>query len=153
MRFAAGLILAAALVSPETATAAETCTSKPMTAIEAKQLQDLFYDALTREDVALWGRLTTSDFVAFENGRPYDAKGFFDLVAGAHKAGTALKWSVADEKVEIACNLAVMRYVNVGSVTRAGEALRPTKWLETTAFRRVGDGWRVFLVTSTTVRD
>ena len=114
MRFALTCALAlVASLTAQSATAAETCKSKPLSAVEAKRLQDRVFDVLTRDDLPAWKSLITPDFLAYENGKAYDGQGFFDLIAGAHKVGAKLVWSVSNDVADIDCALAVLHYVNV----------------------------------------
>jgi hypothetical protein len=154
MRLVLGCAVAlAGLLTVQSVAAADRCKSKPLTAVEARRLQDRIFDVLTRDDLAAWKSQIAADFVAYENGKAYDGQEFFDLIAGAHKAGAKLVWSVSNDVADIDCELAVIHYVNTGSVGRPGEAAKPTKWLETSSFRRVGNEWRAFLVTSMILRE
>ena len=149
MRRAILLALAIAAAPPIVMEAhAMDCSSNTLSKDAAVVLQTQLFSAMANEDRELWKRLTASDFVAFERGKQYGSDAFFDLIAGAHKAGFKFVWSVTEPRVEAGCNLVVMSYVNSGSIAEKDSAPKPTRWLESVAFRKDGGGWRAFLVTS-----
>lgn len=143
------LLCSALLAAP--AVARTGCAAADVTVEQAAALQNDAFRILTVEDRAAWEALASDDFVAHENGKAYDRTGFFDLLAGAHRAGTGLKWAVSEPVLEARCGLALLSYVNSGVVTKNGVST-PTRWLETSAFRWSGGRWRLFHVTSMLVR-
>jgi hypothetical protein len=124
------------------------CPSETLSESQAVELQTRLFSAMSEENRGAWDRLVTPDFVAFERGKQYDSGDFFNLIAAAHKSGRKLVWSVTQPRVQADCNLVVMSYINVGSVAEKDSPPKPVRWLESVAFRKDGDAWRAFLVTS-----
>jgi hypothetical protein len=133
---------------PSSVFAAPACPEDPLSEGQAVQIQGQLFSALEHEDRTAWNLLVAPDFSAAERGKLYDSTNFFNLIASAHRAGIKLSWSVTEERIQSDCKLAIMSYVNEGSVTNKGEDPAKVRWLETTAFRKEAEGWRVFLVTS-----
>lgn len=111
------------------------------------EVQTKLFAALEEEDQQAWERLTVRDFVAFEGGQRYGRTGVFDLVRSAHAAGRHFQWSVADPRLETACTVATLIYVNHGAITE-GASRSDISWLETATLRYGGGGWRVVFMES-----
>ena len=139
------IILAVGLVIGWSAAGMAQCRLAPK--ITPRQTLESLFAALKGEDRAAVERLTTTDFRAFERGRILDRDGFFGLVQQAHRQGLHLQWSVTDERVALACEVAVMNYVNKGSINGPGSS-QDMSWLEVAAFRRTPTGWKVNFVES-----
>lgn len=152
MKLSAMMLCALVLGAAWPVAAAPACTGGSLTLVSATDLQTRVFGALANEDRAAWVALATDDFVAHENGKAYDRDGFYELIANAHRSGTGLNWSVTRPSVESRCGLALLWYVNEGTVTRGGVA-KPTRWLETSSFRQEAGKWRLFLVTSMVVKE
>ena len=124
------------------------CPSETLSESQAVELQTRLFSAMSQEDRGAWDRLVTPDFVAFERGKQYGSGDFFNLITAAHKSGHKFIWSVTQPRVEADCKLVVMSYINVGSVAEKDSPPKPVRWLESVAFRKDGEAWRAFLVTS-----
>jgi hypothetical protein len=105
------------------------------------------FAALENEDQSTWQRLTTRDFVGFEGGRRYDRTALFDAIKYAHGAGQHFSWSVTSPRLEAACTVATLIYVNQGSITR-GSSRSAVSWLETATFKYAEGHWRVVFMES-----
>lgn len=117
------------------------------------KLQTDVFTALQHDDRAAWERITVPDFRAFERGKQYGRASFFNLVLGMHQAGVQAVWSVTEAHVQVDHGIAVMSYVNAGSVAKGDAAPAAKHWLETVAFRRHGEDWKAFLLTSMVEED
>ena len=148
-------LLAAAITLATTVSvrAAPACPVDPLSESQAVQIQTRIFSAIEHEDRAAWNLLVTTDFSAAERGKLYDSAKFFGMIASAHSAGLKLNWAVTGQRFEADCNLAIMSYINHGSVADRGESPKKVRWLETTAFRNDATGWRVFPVTSMRAAD
>lgn len=122
--------------------------SKALTVNQAIKLQMRLFDALGREDKVAWDELAAPDFRAFERGKEFAKREFFQILVDAHKSGKQLRWSVAEARVQSDLNLVILSYVNVGSIALNGGDPTPTRWLETAAYRRAPGGWQLVLLTS-----
>lgn len=124
------------------------CSRNALSPAQVIGLQTRLFTAMGQDDRRTWDLLVAPEFRAFERGEQYSGPDFFGIVADAHKKGIQLVWSVTESHIEIDCKLAVMSYVNVGSIAERGEQPRPQRWLETVAFRLDGSTWRAVLMTS-----
>ena len=68
-------------------------------------------------DIDGWRAATTKDFFSFDGGKRFDGDALFDLIKANHAKGTVYVWTVNDPKVDVACDTALITYVNTGSVT------------------------------------
>ena len=102
------------------------------------------YEAVGNDDRRSLGRLLCPDFHAFENGRRMSGGAMLDLMSKFHAQGQRFRWSVTEEEVQPQGNLAVIAYVNRGSITQApGAEPVPLAWLETAVLRKEDQSWRV----------
>lgn len=108
------------------------------------------YAALMIDDLNAWHAVTTKDFYAYDVGRRFDGDALMNLIKERHAQGVVFEWTVNDPKVEVDCSVALVTYVNTGSVTQAG-AKRPRTWLESATLRHDGERWRIRFFHSTSV--
>jgi hypothetical protein len=108
------------------------------------------YVALTIEDLDALHAVTTKDFFAYDAGQRFDGDALMDLIKDRHAQGYVFEWNVNDPKVEVACDTALVTYVNAGSITQAG-AKRPVSWLESATLKHDGARWRIRFFHSTSV--
>ena len=120
MRTLAVVSCAIALGAASPVKGAARCPRASLTLVQAADLQTRAFAALSKEDWDVWRAVATDDFTAHENGQAYDRDGFFKLIADAHRAGTGLRWSVTRPSVDSRCGLALIWYLNEGTVTRNG---------------------------------
>ena len=111
------------------------------------RIQADMFAALENEDRQAWERLTTRDFVAFEGGRRYGRTAVFDMIKYAHGTGEHFNWRVTRPRLEAACTVATLIYVNQGSVTHGGSQ-SPVSWLETATYRYAAGEWRAVFMES-----
>src|SRR5262245_5589308 len=93
------------------------------------------------EDRLGWERLTTRDFVAFEGGQRHGRTTVFEMIKYAHATGQHFSWSATSPRLESACTVATLIYVNRGSITQ-GSSRSAVWWLETVTFRYAEGRWR-----------
>jgi Domain of unknown function (DUF4440) len=115
----------------------------------AQTVRDM-YAALMIDDLEAFRTATTRDFFAYDAGKRFDGDALANLVKDLHAQGAVYEWTVNDPKVEIGCDMALVTYVNTGSVTRAGVRL-PRMWLESATLRHDGQRWRIRFFHSTSV--
>jgi len=115
-------------------------------AVVMKVQTDMFA-ALENEDRPGWERLTTRDFVAFEGGQRHSRTTVFEMIKYAHATGQHFSWSVTSPRLEAACTVATLIYVNRGSVTQ-GSSRSAVWWLETVTFRYAEGRWRAVFMES-----
>ena len=111
------------------------------TAEVAQTMRDM-YAALMTDDLNAWHAVTTPDYFAYDVGQRFDGDALLVLVKDRHAEGVVFEWNVNDPKVEVDCNVALVTYVNTGSVTQAG-AKRPRSWLESATLKHDGQRWRI----------
>ena len=58
---------------------------------------------------------------------------------------------INDPKVDVMCDMALVTYVNTGSVTSPAAAPRSVSWLESATLRHDGQRWRISFFHSTVV--
>ncbi len=127
---------------------AATCAPQASVSADVAATMTAMYAAAKADDLDGFHAVTTPDFYAFESGRRVEGDGMMQIVKAAHAAGTRFDWSVTAPKVEADCRLALVTYVNVGSVTTNGTTL-PVTWLESAALRYDGTRWRIDFFSST----
>lgn len=108
------------------------------------------YAALKTDDYAGFRAATTPDFLAFDGGQRFDGDALMDLIKAQHQKGFVYEWQVNDPKVEVACDTALVTYVNTGVVTSAGTR-RELSWLESATLKHDGQRWRIRFFHSTRV--
>jgi ketosteroid isomerase-like protein len=147
------LIALAALALPActhaTPTPASASCPANATAEVAQTMRDM-YAALKTDDLNAWHAVTTQDFFAYDVGQRFDGDALLALIKDRHAQGVVFEWTVNDPKVEVDCNVALVTYVNTGSVTQAG-AKRPRLWLESATLKHDGQRWRIRFFHSTSV--
>ena len=140
--------LLAVLLMTEMVEAAAPFHQTNPTIAQLTQIQTNLLAVLEREDRTEWARITTPDFLAFERGKVYNADSFFDLVVNMHKRRIHAKWSVTFPRLDADGTVAIMSYINEGSLRVEDKAPIPTQWLEAVSFRKDGHQWRAFFLTS-----
>ena len=91
--------------------------------------------------------MRTRDFVAFEGGHRYGRTALFDAIKYAHGAGQHFSWSVTSPRLEAACTVATLIYLNQGSITQGSSRLS-VSWLEAATLRYADGQWRVVFMES-----
>jgi hypothetical protein len=141
---AAAVTTALTLIGTPVAANEKCPTPLNQIAVVMKVQADIFA-ALENEDRTAWERLTTRDFVAFEGGQQHSRTAVFEMIKKAHATGRHFSWYVTSPRLEAACTVATLIYVNHGSIT-GGSSRSDVSWLETATFRYAEGQWRaVFL--------
>lgn len=153
MTMALAALAAAALSACATAPSAPaTCPAADSAATEAAQVVRDMYAALKTDDLTGWQAATTKDFFAYDVGQRFDGDALLNLIKDLHAQGAVFEWTVNDPKVEATCDMALVTYVNTGSVTRDG-VKRQVSWLESATLRHDGQRWWISFFHSTRVPD
>ena len=109
------------------------------------------YAALTKDDLDGWRAAITKDFFSYDGGKRFHGDALFDLIKTNHGKGTVYVWTVNTPKVDVACDMALVTYVNTGSVTSSSAAMRSVSWLESATLRHDGQRWRISFFHSSVV--
>jgi hypothetical protein len=107
------------------------------------------YTALTKDDLDIWRTAIAKDFFSFDGGKRFDGDALFDLIKANHAKGTVYVWTVNDPKVDVVCDMALVTYINTGSVTSSANGTRNVSWLESATLRHDGQRWRISFFHST----
>jgi len=108
------------------------------------------FATLGEDDQVGLKEILCDDFHAFENGVRVTSRQLLDLMSRYHAEGRRYRWSVHSPQIEVEGNLAVVVYVNHGSITEApGSDPIPMSWLETVVLRRQESRWRLAFLHST----
>ncbi len=142
------LALPACLLALSGTASAATCPAPAGAEADVTAAMTAMYAAAKADDLDGFHAVTTPDFYAFENGRRVEGDGMMQIVKSFHAAGTRFDWSVTQPVVEADCGMALITYVNVGSVTTNGATV-PVTWLESAALRYDGTRWRIHFFSST----
>ena len=126
------------------------CPAPDKAVTDAGQTMRDMYAALQADDLTAVRAVTTSDFFAYDVGERFDGDALLLLIKDLHAKGTVFEWTVNDPKVEVACDMALVTYVNTGSATQAG-VKRQLSWLESATLRHDGQRWRIRFFHSTRV--
>jgi ketosteroid isomerase-like protein len=124
------------------AAAPASCPGRDKSVADVAQAMRDMYAALKTDDLKAFRVVTTRDFFAFDGGKRFDGAALMDLIKAAHDKGAVYEWHVNDPKVEVSCDVALVTYVNTGSLTEAG-ATRSLSWLESATLRHDGQRWLV----------
>jgi hypothetical protein len=122
----------------------------PPAAAEADVTVAMTAAAAKTDDLEGFHAVTTPDFYAFENGKRFDGDALMQLIKTAHAGGTRYEWSVTQPRVEADCGMALITYVNVGSITVNGVP-QAMSWLESAELGFEGGRWRIHFFSSTRV--
>lgn len=145
---AMGIVLGAATVllagQANAACAPKAATEPEVVAAPLRAM----YAAAKADDVAGFAAATTPDFRAFDAGRQFTGPELMAMIKTAHAAGKRYEWTVPDPKVETACNVALVTYVNRGWVEDAS-GRQPLTWLESATVRYADGRWRIAFFHST----
>lgn len=126
------------------------CPAPEKAIAEVGQAMRDMYAAFQADDLAAFHTVTTNDFFAYDVGERFDGDALLNLIKDLHAKGTVFEWTVNDPKVEVACNMALVTYVNTGSATTAG-VRRDLSWLESATLVHDGQRWRIRFFHSTRV--
>lgn len=127
-----------------------SCPAPDKSIADVAQAMHDMYAALKADDLQGFHAVTTRDFFAFDVGRRFDGDALMDLVKAAHDRGAVYEWHVNDPKVEVACDMALVTYINTGSLAEAG-ATRSLSWLESATLRHDSQRWRIRFFHSTRI--
>lgn len=149
------LLTLAVLVFPACTHALSTsapasCLAPANATTEVGQTMRDMYAALMTDDLNAFHAVTTQDFFAYDAGQRFDGDALIDLIKDRHAQGVVFEWNVNDPSVEVACDTALVTYVNTGSITQAGAKL-PRSWLESATLKHDGARWRIRFFHSTSV--
>lgn len=144
IRLVAIALVAACARSPRAAAPAPVCAPSQHAPVDAVRAM---YAALAADDTTAWQAATSPEFFAYDIGERFDRAGLARVIAEAHAKGRRFVWNVTEPVVDIDCTLAVVTYVNAGSVDE-----QPVKWLESAWLRHDGNRWRVHFLHSTRAR-
>jgi ketosteroid isomerase-like protein len=92
----------------------------------------------------------TSDFYSYDGGKRFGGDELMELVKQAHAAGKVFVWNVTKPEVRIHGDVALITYVNEGSVKDAAGTKNVT-WLESAFLRKENQNWRIEFFHSTRV--
>jgi len=146
-------LAASACTHAPSASAPASCPAPAKAMADVSQTMRDMYAALQTDNLDGWRTATTKDFFSFDVGKRFDGDALFDLIKANHAKGTVYVWTVNDPKVNQACDMALVTYVNTGSVTSSSAAMRSVSWLESATLRHDGQRWRISFFHSTRVPD
>ena len=146
----AALAITALSACAHSAPAPAACPAPGKAIADAGQTMRDMYAALQTDDLAAFRAVTTKDFFAYDVGERFDGDALLNLIKDLHAKGAVFEWTVNDPKVEVACGMALVTYVNTGSATQAG-VKRQLSWLESATLVHDGQRWRIRFFHSTRV--
>lgn len=144
------LIISLAVAAIASPAQSRDCRPSPHDSAHIDRAVRSFFDALAKDDHAAFQRTVTADFYAFELGKRMTANELFQLVAGSHKSGRVINWSIGPVAARRDCNLAWAAWDNIGSAGVPPKIL-PRRWMESAVLRRSPTGWRLEFLHSTVV--
>ena len=137
------LALAAALiVSGCTDGRQSNCPAPPQASGEIERTVDAFCDALRKEDMVAFQRLTTTSFYSFDGGERYSGTELVNVVRDAHARGVQLNWSIGPLDTKLRCDVAWSAWENDGSAGIPPD-VRPVRWLESAVLVRQNGSWKI----------
>jgi len=129
-------------------TAPGACPAPAQAAIDVAQTMRDMYAALMVDDLTAFRAVITPDFFSYDGGERFDGDALAVLIKQRHTEGVVFAWNVNDPKVEVACDTALVTYVNTGSATRTG-VKTDLSWLESATLKHDGQRWRIRFFHST----
>lgn len=106
------------------------------------------YTALRTDDAALFAKVTTQDFYAYDVGKQFTGEQLLTLIKCAHASGRVFVWQVTEPRVHIEGNTAWLTYRNRGSVGDASGS-KPVTWLESAVLHKMDGIWRIHFLHAT----
>ena len=143
------IVLAAALVFLLHAVGASASDAMEKTRV-IKAMESM-YVAVTNDDLAMFGKVTTPDFFSFEGGVRMSGDDLMQLIKGAHAAGKVYVWRVTEPKVKLYGRAALITYTNRGSIQDADGSKKEVSWLESALLEKDHGAWRIHFFHSTRV--
>ena len=137
-------------LSSQTATA-QTCTTTPADQSQVIETMHQFYAAASADDLQKFHTVVTPTFYAYDGGVRYDGDALMTLVKKAHDAGKTYVWTVTDPQVHLACDAAILTYVNKGTITDS-TGTKNRNWLESAFMQKSGSTWKILFFHSTPIQ-
>jgi hypothetical protein len=150
LRFALLFIASVAILWGTVRAQTSTCTTDAVDKEKVADTMRQMYVAATNDDMALFHRVATTDFYAFDGGHRFTGDALMDLIQSAHKAGKHYVWTVNEPEVHLSCNDAWITYVNRGSV-QDESGTKDLTWLESAFLHKEAGAWKIRFFHSTRV--
>jgi hypothetical protein len=134
------------------ATHAQTtaCTTNAADKEKVANTMRQMYVAATNDDMTLFHHVAATDFYAFDGGHRFTGDALMELIQSAHKAGKHYVWTVNEPEVRLACNDALITYVNRGSL-QDESGTKDLTWLESAFLHKEAGAWKIQFFHSTRV--
>jgi hypothetical protein len=145
-----GLVLVALLTS-QARPRKQTCTTSSADGSKVIDTMRQFSATATADDLQKFHTVVTPTFYAYDGGVRYDGDALMILVKKAHEAGKIYVWTVTDPQVHLACNSALITYINKGSTTDSTGTKNRT-WLESAFMQKSAGVRKIPFFHSTTVQ-
>ncbi len=128
--------------------AADACPGEAAAASAPATVRALF-DAARKDDEASFRKITTDSFYAYDGGKKFTGEALLDVVKAAHRRGDIYIWNVTEPQTMADCKLALVTWVNQGSVAKQGKPAEKVTWLESATLSFEHGTWRVAFLHST----
>jgi hypothetical protein len=129
---------------------APVCSVEPQDVGRVTETLKQMYVAATNDDLALFHRVATADYLAFDGGQRFSGDELMGLLQDAHKKGKKYVWTVMEPEVHLACNDARIAFTNRGSVEDQN-GKRDVVWLESAFLHKEAGVWKIQFFHSTRV--
>jgi hypothetical protein len=106
------------------------------------------FAAMRADDLKRFQEITAPNFYAYDAGIRFTGPALMDFIKSAHASGKRYDWSVTQPEVHVACNLALITYVNQGYV-EDGSGRQAVTWLESAVLEYASARWRIRFIHST----
>lgn len=141
----------ALLILSSQATTAQTCTTTPADQPQIIETMRQFYAAAAADDLPKFHTVVAPAFYAYDGGVRYDGDALMTLVKKAHDAGRTYVWTVTEPQVHLACDAAIITYVNKGTITDS-TGTKNRNWLESAFMQKSGNTWKILFFHSTPIQ-
>jgi ketosteroid isomerase-like protein len=146
-----GGLLLAFLTLSSPSTTAQTCATTPADQPQVIETMRQFYVAAGADDLQKFHTVVAPTFYAYDGGVRYEGDTLMALMKKAHDAGRVYVWTVTEPQVHLSCNVALLTYVNKGSMTDS-TGTKNRSWLESTYMQKSGGTWKILFFHSTPIQ-
>jgi hypothetical protein len=106
-----------------------------------------YFDGIKTKDFEKMKSLTTRDFILYEDGKVFNNDSLINLIKTFNKF--TARYSFDNVRINVDTRIGNMSYLNHGEFVFNDTAHVTFNWLESAAFQKIGDDWKLQFLHST----